>query len=248
MSANCSACSRSVRKRRAAPRSRRSTRCTRTWDSPARTPASSSAPRGPRALTGARAPPFRNLRETASPPMGIARRRGSPAAFVNSTTKGESMRGETIVSRRPCRCRGDARAAPGRVRAHESTGGASQLASACARVGAQPYQARHLRPVRQHASHAGQPERSVRPRADAEPPELPQGQRHAAEQALHDSHLAHRRRDPQLADRPLSGPDGHHGLELVRLLPVDRHPDVLVGVQVLEFARSPRRTTTRRTW
>ena len=67
-------------------------------------------------------------------------------------------------------------------------------------------QARDLPAVRQHALPARQRQRPVRPRADAAPAELPQGQRHARHQRPHDPHLAHRGRDPLVADRPLPGP------------------------------------------
>src|SRR4051794_3010319 len=48
-----------------------------------------------------------------------------------------------------------------------------------------------------------QPERCVRSRTDATPPELPQGEWHAPDQAPHGAHLPHRGRDPVFADRSL---------------------------------------------
>ena len=49
-----------------------------------------------------------------------------------------------------------------------------------------------------------------------------------------DFDLAHRRRDPELAHRPLSGPARAGRLELVRLLPAGRLGRLLVLVQVLD--------------
>ena len=98
-------------------------------------------------------------------------------------------------------------------------------------------QARHLSAVRQHALPARQRQDRVRPRADAEPPELPQEQRHARRQRPHDPHLAYRGRDPVVADRPLSGSHRPGGLELVRLLQADRRAAVHELVQVLDEHR-----------
>ena len=50
-------------------------------------------------------------------------------------------------------------------------------------------------------------------------------ERHALHERPHDPHLAHRGRDPQLADRPLPGPAGPDGLEQLRLLPGEQDPD-----------------------
>ena len=58
--------------------------------------------------------------------------------------------------------------------------------------------------------------------------ELPQGQRHVRHERPHDSDLAHGRRDPQLAHRPLSGPARAGRLELVRLLQARRLGRLLV--------------------
>ena len=48
----------------------------------------------------------------------------------------------------------------------------------------------------------------IRSRADAAPEELPRRQRNALHERPHDPHLAHRGRDPELADRALPGPPG----------------------------------------
>ena len=61
-------------------------------------------------------------------------------------------------------------------------------------------------------------ERRVGSRADAAPAQLPQGQRHALHERPHDPDLAHRGRDPRVADRPLPGPQRADGLEQLRLL------------------------------
>ena len=110
-------------------------------------------------------------------------------------------------------------------------------------------QARHLPPVRQRALPAGQPERPVGPRADAEPAELHQGQRHARHERPHGPDLAHGRRDPQLADRPLPGPARAGRLELVRLLPARRLGRLLVdrsSTGRTTPTAATRRTTRRR--
>ena len=52
-------------------------------------------------------------------------------------------------------------------------------------------QARHLHPVRQRPLSAGQPERPVRPRADAAPAELHEGQRHASDTNDHTILISH---------------------------------------------------------
>ena len=95
-------------------------------------------------------------------------------------------------------------------------------------------QARHLPAVRQRPLPEGQPERAVGCRADAAPAELPEGQRDVRHERSHGPHLAHRRRDPGLAHRSLSGPPGPGSLELVRLLPAGRVGRLLVVVQVLD--------------
>ena len=111
-----------------------------------------------------------------------------------------------------------------------------------------PDQARHLPPVRQRALSAGQPERAVGPRADAAPAELPEEQRHSAEQALHDPDLAHRGRHPQLADRA-STPTGWASRCRTRTTTTsrDRRADVHLRVQVLDVP-SRHRPTRCRTW
>ena len=77
-----------------------------------------------------------------------------------------------------------------------------------------PGEARHLPAVRQHALQARRRRRRVGSRADAASPELPQGQRHAPHERPHDSDLAHRGRDPVVADRALPGPHRPDRLEL----------------------------------
>ena len=64
--------------------------------------------------------------------------------------------------------------------------------------------------------------------------QLPQGQRDVRHERPHDPDLAHGRRDPELADRPVSRPARAGGLELVRLLPAGRLGRLLVLVQVLD--------------
>ena len=64
--------------------------------------------------------------------------------------------------------------------------------------------------------------------------QLPQGQRHVRHERPHDPDLAHRRRDPELADRSLSRPARAGRLELVRLLPAGRLGRLLVELQVLD--------------
>ena len=75
------------------------------------------------------------------------------------------------------------------------------------------------------------PERRSRPGADAEPPQLPQGERDALHERPHDPDLAHRRRDPLDADRPLSRPDGADGHEQLRLLPPSEMPNFTSSFQ-----------------
>ena len=65
--------------------------------------------------------------------------------------------------------------------------------------------------------------RGVGPRADAAPPELPEGQRHAVHQRPHDPDLAHRRRDPLSLTGRLPRSQRADRLELLRLLHAGRH-------------------------
>ena len=67
--------------------------------------------------------------------------------------------------------------------------------------------------VRQRALLPGQPERPVRPGADAEPAELLHQQRHVPVQQPHAAHRAHRRRHPDHADRPVRRPARHADLQ-----------------------------------
>ena len=109
-------------------------------------------------------------------------------------------------------------------------------------------QARDLPAVRQHALPSRPRERAVRPGADAAPAELPQGQRHARYERPHDPDLAHSRRDPVVADRALSGSQRHDGLELLRLLQVDRRSAVHDARSSTGPTRPTGRTTRCRTW
>jgi hypothetical protein len=83
---------------------------------------------------------------------------------------------------------------------------------------------------RQPALPAGQPERAVRPRADAPPAQLHHRQRHAADEPSHDPDLAHCGRDPVQHDRALSRPERDDRLEQLRLLQGERLPAVHVQV------------------
>ena len=73
-----------------------------------------------------------------------------------------------------------------------------------------------LHPVRQHPSPGGSARRPVGPPADAASPELHAGQRHAALERPHDPDLAHRRRDPLVADGRLPRPARPDRLEQLR--------------------------------
>ena len=92
----------------------------------------------------------------------------------------------------------------------QSNGSGARAHARCLRLSAQlgerQHQARHLHHLRQHALPAGQPERPVRPRADAAPAQLHPRQRHAADERPHGPHLAHRERHPDLADGHVPGP------------------------------------------
>ena len=77
----------------------------------------------------------------------------------------------------------------------------------------QRHQARGYARVRQRALLPGQPERPVRPGADAEPAELLHRQRHVPVQQPHAAHRAHRRQHPDHADRPVRRPARHADLQ-----------------------------------
>ena len=101
-------------------------------------------------------------------------------------------------------------------------------------------QARDLPPVRQHALQPRrQPQRRVRPGADAAPAELPEAERHALHERPHDPDLAHRRRDPVVADRPLPRPTGSDRVEQLRVLRLGKMPHNTSLVQVLDEPGRP---------
>ena len=84
---------------------------------------------------------------------------------------------------------------------------AAKAGPAAERVPARQWrQARHPAHLRQRPLLPGQPERAVRPAADAEPAELLRGQRHVPVQQPHAADRAHRRRHPDHVHRPVRRP------------------------------------------
>ena len=138
----------------------------------------------------------------------------------------------------------------------DSPGGGRRRSRAVERLPArQRRQARHQPGVRQRALLPGQPQRPVRPRADAAPAELPEVQRHRAVQHPHPADRAHRRRQPDHLHRPVrrpARPAGEQHLQDLQPGRLDR-PGGLVrvldvaGLRHRQAARPPA-TTPRRPW
>ena len=117
-----------------------------------------------------------------------------------------------------------------------SNGSTTAAASGPCQLGTKAGQVKHVIYLQFDNTHyrRDRAERRVGPRADAAPPELPQGQRHAADQRPHDPDLAHGRRDPGVADRPLPRSQRADRVEQLRLLQERRHAAVHLVVQVLD--------------
>ncbi len=163
----------------------------------------------------------------------------TPTGGVNDEEKHTTRGGRTRCRRAPGPRRERFRDRQGQQQAY---GAERRGLQPCRRRPGRAYPARDLPAVRQHALQPRRPGGRVRPRADAAPARLPEVERHAVHERPHDPDLAHRGRDPELADRPLPRSAGADGLEQLRLLPghePDEGADVHELVQVLDEPGRP---------
>ena len=115
--------------------------------------------------------------------------------------------------------------------------------------------ARHQHRLRQRALLPGQPERPVRPRADAAPAQLPGVERHGVLELAHADDRPHRRRQPVDLHRPVRRPARPAGVNTYNVYNPDGTTDTGDVLHVLDVAdhrhqdpRCPRRarSTSRR--
>ena len=114
-----------------------------------------------------------------------------------------------------------------------------------AAIGQREDQARDLPDLRQRPFPTGQPERPVRPRADAAPAQLHPLERHVRPERPHGADLTHGERDPDQPHRDVLRSPRSAGLELVPLLQDRRLDRVVLVLQVLDRPRRRHRHAAR---